>query len=301
MSSNAAESYFKSPLFLEAMAHFQVGKWDDGFTKLGELEKTYPTEPDLRALRQEMEVRARINEYEIEENNHSKRKQLTRNGLKFLVALIILLLGFYAITTYSGWIQGQITTAQSDLSENLLQAQLAVEFRNGQQLIIAGKSDEALSVYENIKVKDPEFPGLSDAITQAQNLKDVEVQYTQAMDLLQLGDSAQALSILQEINRNMPNYRDVSLQIKILQSQTEMASILQQADLAYSEGRFEDALSGYESLRLMDPTFQTMLVEEYLFKSYIQAAQALLGEPVASSIRLKKSMIISAKPWLYVL
>ena len=119
-------------------------------------------------------------------------------------------------------------------------------------------------------------------------MKEVEVQYTQAMDLLKQGDAAQALSILQAINETMPNYRDVSLQLKMLQSQTEMTSILQQADLAYAEGRYEDALSGFESLRLMDPTFQSMLVEENLFNSYIQAAQALLGEPVASLDTLKK-------------
>lgn len=288
MSSNAAESYFNSPIYLEAMGHFQVGKWDEGFSKLGELQKVYPTEAELRALRQEMEVRARISEYEIEEIKLSKRSQIIRNGLKFLVVLVILVGGFLAINTYSGWIGGQIAQAQTDLSENLLQAQMAVEFRNGQQLIIAGKSDEALSVYENIKSKNPEFPGLSDAITQAQNLKEVEVQYTQAMDLLKQGDAAQALSILQAINQTMPNYRDVSLQLKMLQSQTEMSSILQQADLAYAEGRFEDALSGFESLRLMDSTFQSMLVEENLFRSYIQAAQALLGEPVASLDTLKK-------------
>ncbi len=244
MSSNAAESYFNSPLFSEAMGHFQVGKWDEGFSKLSELQNSFPTESELRALRQEMEVRARISEYEIEENKHGKRSQIIRNGLKFLVVLVILLGGFLAISTYSGWIGGQIAQAQTDLSENLLQAQMAVEFRNGQQLIIAGKSDEALSVYENIKAKNPEFPGLSDAITQAQNLKEVEVQYTQAMDLLKQGDAAQALSILQAINQTMPNYRDVSLQLKMLQSQTEMTSILQQADLAYAEGRYEDALSG---------------------------------------------------------
>jgi len=288
MSSNTAESYFNSPLFLEAMGHFQVGKWDEGFSKIGELQNVYPTEADLRALRQEMEVRARISEYEIEEIKLGKRSQIIRNGLKFLVVLVILVGGFLAINTYSGWIRGQIAKAQTDLSESLLQAQMAVEFRNGQQLIIAGKSDEALSVYENIKSKNPEFPGLSDAITQAQNLKEVEVQYTQAMDLLKQGDAAQALSILQVINQTMPNYRDVSLQLKMLQSQTEMTSILQQADLAYAEGSYEDALSGFESLRLMDSTFQSMLVEENLFRSYIQAAQALLGEPVASLDTLKK-------------
>jgi tetratricopeptide (TPR) repeat protein len=288
MSLNMNESYLKSPLFQEAMGNFQVGKWDEGFTKLGEVEITYPTEPELRSLRQEMEVRSRINEYELEENKHRKRHQRTKNGLRIFVVLVILIGGFFVISTYSGWIQGQIARAQADITKNMRQAELAVEFRNAQQLIIAGKSDEALSVYANIKAKNPDFPGITDAITQAQALKDIEVQYTQAMNLLQLGDSAQALALLQEISQKMPNYRDVSMQIKILQTETEKTSVLQQADQAFLEGRFEDALSGYESLRLMDPSFQTSHVEKNLFQSYIQAAQSLLADPVPTLDTLKK-------------
>ena len=168
------------------------------------------------------------------------------------------------------------------------QAELTIDLRNAQQLLIAGKSDEALTAFEAIKAKQPDFPGLADAIAQAQALKDVEVQYTQAMNLLQAGDSAQALAILKEISKKMPNYRDVSLQIKNLQSQTEMTSVMQQADLAFSEGRYEDAVSNYESLRIMDPSFETAAVEEKLFQSYIKAAQDLLLIPVPTLDNLKK-------------
>ena len=282
------ETYLKSPLFQDAMDHFRVGKWAEGFTKLGEVEKNHPMEPDLRALRQEMEVRSRITEYEIEENKRQRVQQLRKYGARFFLALGLLVGVFFAISTYSGWIQGQIAIAQTELSVNMLQAELTVEFRNAQQLIIAGKSDEALAAYENIKTKNPGFPGLSEAIAQAQALKDVEVQYTQAMDLLQLGDTAQALYLLQEISRKMPNYRDVSMQVKSLQTQTELTSVLQQADRAFTEGQYEDALAGFESLRLMDPSYQTGHVEEYLFQSYIKAAESLLASPVPSLETLKK-------------
>jgi hypothetical protein len=78
------------------------------------------------------------------------------------------------------------------------------------------------------------------------------------------------------------------LQIKNLQTTTEMTSVMQLADQALSEERYEDALSGYESLRLMDPFFQTSHVEDNLFTSYVHAAQALLAEPVPSLEILKK-------------
>ena len=288
MSLNEMDSYTKSPLFKEAMEHFRVGKWDEGFAKLVEVEKKYPMETEIRSIRQEMEVRSRITVYELEENKQRKLQQLGKNSLRIFAIVVIIAVAFFAISTYSGWIQGQIARAQSDFNQNLQQAELAIEFRNAQQLIIAGKSDEALVVYEDIKSKNPNFPGLTEAITQAQTLQEIEDLYVQAMNLLQSGDSTQALVILQEISQKLPNYRDVSLQVKNLQTQTEMTSVMQQADLAFTEERYEEALSGYESLRLMDPTFQTSHVEDYLFQSYVRAAQALLAAPVASLETLKK-------------
>lgn len=288
MSLDESGSYLESPLFKEAMGYFWVGKWSEGFVKLAEVEKMHPMESDLRALRQMMEVRSRISDYEAEEHKQHRKQNLTRNAIKWTVILAAMIVFIAGIATYSGWIQTQITNAQAEFSQNMQQAELTIQFRNAQQLIIAGKSDEALAAYQKIKDVDPEFPGLTEAIDRAQALKDVEVQYTQAMNLLQLGDSAQALDILTEIGKKMPNYRDVSLQIKLLQTEEQMSTIMQRADQAYSEGRYEDAVSGYESLRLMDPTFNKDHVESALFDSYIQAAQLLLLSPVNSLETLQK-------------
>lgn len=288
MSSKESESYLESPLFKEAMGYFWVGKWSEGFGKLAEVEKKYPMESELRTLRQMMDVRSRISEYEEEEIRRRRVRNLTKNSIRILISALIIVVAVVGISTYSGWIQGQIAKAQTELSTNVQQAQLILEFRNAQQLIIAGKSDDALTAYEKIKAVNPDFPGLSEAINQAQSLKDIEVQYSQAMNLLKLGDAAQALDILKGISQKMPNYRDVSLQIKNLQTQTEMASVLQQADQAFSEGRYEDAISGYESLRLMDPNFESSRVEENLFQSYIQAANLLMLSPVKSVEILRK-------------
>jgi tetratricopeptide (TPR) repeat protein len=277
-----------STAFHEAMGHFRVGRWDEGLQKLAEVEKDFPSETELRSIRQEMEIRARISEYEEEENKQNKKRKAWRYGSRILVVVVVVAVAVLAITTYSGWIQGQIANAQSGFTQNLQQAELTVDLRTAQQLLIAGKSDEALTALEAIKAKQPDFPGLAQSISDAEQLKKIEVQYTQAMNLLQAGDSAQALAILQEIGTKMPNYRDVSLQIKNLQSQNELVSVMQQGDLAYSDGRFEDAISSYESLRLMDPSFETATVNEKLFDSYIKAAQDLLLIPVTTLDNLKK-------------
>jgi tetratricopeptide (TPR) repeat protein len=283
------------------MGHFRVGKWKEGFEKLGEVEKNYPMETDLRAVRLEMEVRSRITSYEVEEIKHNRARNFRKYALRALTSVLILGLAFAALLTYSGWIQGQIAKAQSSLSQNMLQAELTIELHNAQQLMIAGKPDEALSAYETIKAQSPDFPGLADSITQAETLRDVEIQYTQAMNLLQIGDSAQALDILKQVSQKMPNYRDVSLQIKSLQTQSEMTSVMEQAELAFTERRYEDAVANYESLRIIDPNFQSTIVEENLFQSYLKAAQALLLSPVMTIEILKKvdnyfSQALAIKP-----
>jgi tetratricopeptide (TPR) repeat protein len=288
MDFNQAESYMRSPLFNEAMEYFRRGKWDEGFSKFDEVQKEYPTEPELRAIRQEMEVRARISNYEHDEIRRNRIRKVSVYGVRTVVVVGILAVLFLAVSTYYGWIKGQVENAQLEFSKSMMLAELTIEFRNAQQLMTAGKSDEALQKYASIQEKNPDFPGLSQAITDAQNLKDVETQYTQAMNLLQTGDSAQALAMLTEINQKMPNYRDVSLQVKNLQTESQMSSVLQQADQAYLEGRYEDALSGYESLRLMDPSYQAAHIENNLFYSYVNAAQGMLSEPVPSMDTLRK-------------
>jgi tetratricopeptide (TPR) repeat protein len=287
MSSNNTGSYKVDPSFQEAMGYFNIGKWDEGFSKLAEVEKNFPTETELRAIRQEMEIRARISEYEVQEKKQNKIQKLKSYGFRLGITIVLIGIAIFAVTTYSGWIQGQIAKAQSSFNQNMQQAQLTVELRNGQQMLLAGKSDEALTAFEAIKAKQADFPGLSDAISKAQELKNVEVQYTQAMNLLQAGDSAQALAILQEISKTIPNYRDVSLQIRDLQSQTKLDSVLQQADQAFAEGRYEDAVTNYESLRIMDPAFDTAAINDKLFQSYIKAAQDLLTIPVPTMDNLK--------------
>ena len=288
MSLQESGSYIESPLFKEAMGYFWVGKWSEGFSRLAEIEKRFPMESDLRTLRQMMEVRSRISEYEVEEIKHRRFRNITKTALRIFVLVVIIVAVLAGITTYSGWIQGQIAKAQTEFSTNLEQAQLSLEFRNAQQLIIAGRSDEALVAYEKIKAVNPDFPGLKDAIDQAQSLKDIEIQYIQALNLLNIGDSAQALDLLKGISEKMPNYRDVSIQIKNLQTQAEMNSVLQQADQAFINGKYEDAIARYESLRLMNPTFESSHVEENLFQSYIEAADLLKQSPVKSLENLQK-------------
>jgi hypothetical protein len=99
MSSNDIAPYMDSPSFHEAMGHFQVGRWDEGFVKLGEVEKKFPMETNLRAIRQEMEVRAQISAYEIVENKHNQLQNAKKYMIRTIMILVVLGIAFIAILT----------------------------------------------------------------------------------------------------------------------------------------------------------------------------------------------------------
>jgi tetratricopeptide (TPR) repeat protein len=287
MVANYSDSYTSFPAYQQALKDLQVGKWEEGLAGLAEVEKKYPLEIELRALRQEMQVRSRIDEYEIEEKIIQKHNKFRRIAVRVLLVLLVVGLAFVAITTYSGWLQKQWNSAQQSLNSQVRQTELAVKFLNAQQLLQAGQTGEALKILEEITSSEPDYPGLNEAMDAALAQQDLETQYTQAMAMLAAGNSQDALPILQMIDQQSPQYRDVTLQIQSLETQAQMDSYLAQADQAFEEERWIDAIAGYESLRLLDLGFKPGQVEPQLFQAYINAATAVLEDPLPSLATLQ--------------
>jgi tetratricopeptide (TPR) repeat protein len=287
MAANVSDTYSSFPPYQQALKDLQAGKWVEGLAGLAEVEKKYPLDTELRTLRQEMQVRARIDEYEIEERKAQKQHKVRRIAIRVLLVLLVVLLVFVAISTYSGWLQNQWNSAQDSLTSQMHQTELAVKFLNAQQLLQAGQTGEALTILEEITSSNPDYPGLNEAMDAALAQKDLETQYTQAMDMLAAGNSQDALPILQMIDQQSPQYRDVALQIQSLESLVQMDSYLAQADQAFEEERWEDAIAGYESLRLLDPGYKPGQVEPKLFQAYINAATAVVDDPFPSLASLQ--------------
>ena len=280
MTLKDANAYLNAPLFTEAMGQFQAGKFQDGMTQLGEVEKQYPLETELRSLRQEMQLRARMDEYEIEEDKKHKLSILLKIGLRLALLVLVVGLAYWTASTYSSYLQQAWESTQQQYELSLQEAELLISYRNAQQYLQAGQTAEALELLQEISTINPNYPGLAEAMTQVETLMDIEAQYAEATRLLEEGDTAGALAILHSIDTRSPNYRDVALQIEAIQGQVELESVLAQADQAYDEGRWQDAVAGYETLRYLDITYQQEHVEELLYHSYILAAQIVLAEPV---------------------
>ena len=82
MDQKTQLSFLINPLYAEAQNHFQKGEWDIGLEKLKKLEESYPLDHELRKLRQEMQIRARIDFYEDDDNQRIRRNRVFIYGLQ---------------------------------------------------------------------------------------------------------------------------------------------------------------------------------------------------------------------------
>lgn len=301
MAEIETETYSTFPLYHQALKDLQAGKWEEGLNGLAEVEKRFPLDTDLRALRLEMQLRSRIDDYEVEEEKARKARRFRQAAFRVTLVFLVIALMFTAITTYSGWLGKQWNTAQQAFNSQVRQTELAVLFLNANELLKAGQTAEALQILQEISQSEPDYPGLSDVMNTALAQQELEAQYTQAMEMLAAGNAQDALTLLQMIDQQAPQFRDVSLQIQSLETQTQLDTYLAQADQAFAEGRWDYAIAGYESLRLLEPDYRTSYIEDRLFQAYINAATALLEEPLPSLQTLREadnyfSLALSLRP-----
>ncbi|MCK5314665.1 MAG: hypothetical protein KAJ53_06055, partial [Anaerolineales bacterium] len=282
MSANTAESHLNDPLFQSAMNYMQSGEWETGLEELDQVVENHPLEAELRGLRQEMQLRAHIDEDEREDLAREKRQRFMSWGVRLVVLVLVFGLGFWAVSTYSSWIRGQIVSAGQVLDNEAQVLELAVKFRNAQDLLQAGKPGEAKTLLEEVAAANPGYPGLEEELAQTEMKIVLETKYNEAMGLINLNNMSGALDILVEIEAEEPFYRDVSLRISEIKSQSLIGDILTQADRAYEAEEWATAASKYETVRALDPSYEPNVIDERLFNAYINAAQEAVSEDTES-------------------
>jgi len=281
MTNSAATPFFNDPALQESLTAFQEERWSDGLSKLDALMEKYPFEHELRQLRQEMVVKSRIDEYEVEELEIEKRKRSQRLFARaggVVLFILIVVLGF---TTYSSVIRRQFANAQQVVQQEYTRIELSIKLRNAQNLIEAGRPEEAIVLLEEIKAVDPDYENVDAFLEQARGRVSLEGRYAQAVALMEAGEYEDALTMLEEINEEQPFYQNVALLIEDAQSYLSLDELVDRADEAFAQENWETAVEQYEEVRIADATFQTDHVEDRLFNSYINAALLVLEDPEA--------------------
>jgi len=282
MSVNTMDTPFGDPRYKSAMAYLQGGKWEAGLAELDKLVESYPLDRELRSLRQEMQLRARIDEDERQDTSAKRRRRFMT--LTFRLVLIVVLIGlvYWGVRLSSAWFQGQLVNARTEFANQLQVIELAAKFRDGQDLLVASRPDMAIEVFEEIAAIDSNYPGLDEAIKLAEKQRTLEEKYQQAIAMFDNGNMPEALALFEEITSEEPYYKDVSVKMAEIKDKFFLGDILAQAERAFEGQDWSTAVARYETLRALDPLYQAALVEERLFESYMNAAVSALAENTES-------------------
>jgi tetratricopeptide (TPR) repeat protein len=279
MQSTQTEHYLKSPLYREAMENFQFGEWQKGLVQLNELMERFPFDIDLRTLNQEMQMRARIDTEEIKEKQLVLVQRITKWGVRGLVVLIVLLSIVFGFQYYASWVQDQWRAVQRQVEAEAFVLEQSAKFRNGQSLFQAGFYSDALTLFNEIAQDDPEYPQVQYYIEESGVLAALDSEYNAALELVRQEDYEAAYEKFQGIAAQRSNFRDVLIRINDLEKNFLIASSLEEANQAFQNQDWARAIEGYEYIRRLDPGFYSQDVEEFLYRSYVLAAeQALAAE-----------------------
>jgi tetratricopeptide (TPR) repeat protein len=282
MSEMNTDTYFKDPVFQQAMRHLQAGEWSTGLKGLNSLTKKYPHDPELRAMRQEMHLRARIDQYEKEDIQEHKKIQLFTWGLRLGIITLLLLIGFFGIKTYSNWFQQQWAMTRDKIEDEVQVLEVALQFRNAQNLILAGEFSQAEQLLNELSSQYPDYPGLAEARSQLGTMSQIDQSYAQALSLMDAGQMGEALALFETIDAQQPFYKDVNVLITNLKSQSMLGDVFVQAARAYERGSWAEAVASYETIRALDPEYRAEEVEEQLFNAYINAADEEIAKDANS-------------------
>jgi tetratricopeptide (TPR) repeat protein len=278
MFETKADSYENLPLFHETQREFQQGNWASGLTRLQELEEAFPLEPELRNWRQEMALRARMDEIEVEEETQRKRNFYKSLALRMGGVALVIVLVVLGLRAFSRSIQEQWLSTRAQMEDQVITLELASQFRNGQNLLLANRPDEALVSFEKVAEVNPNYPDLDTFMGQARKMLELESTYQDALQLKAEGNYSGSLEKFQWVYDRDARYKDVSLQIKDLQKSLNLEDLFAQSAAAYGEERWNEAVIGLEALKAADLTYRQADVDELLYQSYINAAEARLSE-----------------------
>jgi hypothetical protein len=113
-----------------------------------------------------------------------------------------------------------------------------------------------------------------EGLDQTNQLRAIISLYSEAVAEMEAYHWENALSLLQQVQAKQPGYRDVNDRIKFVQQQQDLSNLFSEAEITFNQGNYELAVEKYEALQSLDSNFQSDIVKNHLFLSYLQLGLA---------------------------
>jgi tetratricopeptide (TPR) repeat protein len=278
MVENSVETYLQSPTYRQAVQNCQKGDWPAALTLLDELEKAFPLEPDLRTWRQELLLRSKMDQVEEGEVKRQQRIFIQHLATRLGIILVTILLVIWGLQIFARPIQQQWEQTKRQVDEDAQAAVLAAKFRNGQDLLQAGRPLEAKAWFDEIAAENPNYENLDVVMAQAAQMLTIEQDYQEALRLAEQGEIEAALALFRDIESRDPKYKDVTIQVRNLQKGLSSEEQFAVAMTAFGNDQWVAAIAAFEALKNSNLNYRKAEVEDFLYQSYINAAEEKLTQ-----------------------
>jgi tetratricopeptide (TPR) repeat protein len=275
----AAARYLEpnDPAYRAALGHLQKGQWEPGLKGLKGLTERFPHDTDLRALLEENQVRAKIDQDERSDRRRALLGLVALWAARLVVIAALAYGAWWGVQSYSVWFQQQAVIAQEAMAAQARAVDLATKYADAQSMLRAGRLDETQALLDQIVELDPHYPGVDTLQAQVKSLKALETQYEQAVDLVNKGRWAEALAALQAIANAQPGYKNVAELVALVQQQMMLDDLWTKAQASYDAKNWGDAASIYERMRAISKDYRNSQVVDRLFECYVNAGRAAMA------------------------
>lgn len=274
-----AGSFYHHPIYQVAARHFQQGEWKAGLMQVERLIQLFPSEQELRMLRNEFQFKERLDNAEIGDRAIEGRQKLRRGLRRAAAVTSILVVAYLAIASYSSWMGQQLAAASDRVQYEIRVATLITKRIDAEALIQVGRLAEGQVVLGEIAQLDPSFVGLAELRRELATAWELAGLYELAMQQIDSADWLGARASLEQLAAREPNYRDIGIQMSYIDRQTLLGNLLSEGEAALGRGDWERAVTAFETVRTLHPQHDPEYVEARLFESYVSAGRsALIGQ-----------------------
>jgi len=275
----------EDPSFQELLLNYQKANWNECDALLLPLLKRYPQDPDLQDFKNEYDLRIGF-----QRNQKQFEKDLGKNrikkGSKVLVLSLISILVLTLLIGLGIWYGMNLLAEQNQKARA---TQIDVLSSQVEALLNSGQPEKAQELIDHMQSIDANNPTYIQLATKTNELMALNGVYDQAQEKFNAGEFTDALAMFQSIQAAVPNYRDVPMMIEETQNNITVAQATQDALKAYDESRWEDAITGFETVQLLAPEKTDTAFKEKLLNSYLHRIIQMLENSNSSFDDISKA------------
>jgi len=281
--------------FQDAARYVQQGSWKEA-TKA--LERMLKENPDQRAsilpLLEDARMKASIRTRGTKGRSHLSFL-VTRKRITYaLIVLLVVLLGMGASNVYNRL----VLPARQEQAQR---AQVDALLEQGRSALAATNYLLAENIFAQVLEQRPDSVEADKGYAEARRQIELSTSYDQALTQLSQGQAAAALETFTAIHSLAPNYRDVQKQIEQIQTHGKLNELFAQAEAQYQAEEWLDAAALYAQIRQNNQSYQSATVEQHLYESYVNLANAHSGLGGLSEVEVDEvaqlyRMAVSLRP-----